>query len=140
MQAGKIVQIGAPNDLFFDPANAFVAQFFGESNLIDGIVDQGWVLTDLGRLRRIGLPNKSALDVLIRPEAIRLCPVEGPGVPIVVVEAARQLGRQSMIHMRLETKHRNLHLHCKMEGQFLPTPGERFGVGINIDLVHVFKK
>ena len=140
MRAGKIAQIGSPNDLFFNPADAFVAQFFGETNLIDGFVDQGWVVTDLGRLRETKLLNKTNLEVLIRPEAINLCQIEGPGVPTVEVEASRQLGRQSMVHMALATAQGNLHLHCKMEGQFLPAPGERFGVGINPDLVYVFEK
>ncbi len=140
MRAGKIAQIGVPNELFFEPADAFVAQFFGETNLIEGVVDQGWVVTDLGRLRPTDLPAEAALEVLIRPEALRLCPIEGPGMPIVEVEAARQLGRQSMIHMALATARGKLHLHCKMDGQFLPPPGERFGVGINPDLVYVFRK
>ena len=96
-------------------------------------------MTDLGRLRTTTLPHKTKLDVLIRPEALQLCPIEGPGLPEVEVEASRQLGRQSMIHMALATGHGNLHLHAKMEGQFLPQMGERFGLGINSDLVYVFK-
>ena len=44
MRQGKIAQIGSPNDLFFHPKDAFVAQFFGETNLIEGFVDQGWVV------------------------------------------------------------------------------------------------
>lgn len=140
MRHGKIAQIGSPNDLFFNPDDAFVAKFFGETNQVDGFVDQGWVVTDLGRLRKTNLPNRSKLDVLIRPEAIRLCQLEGPGMPVVEVEASRQLGRQSMIHMALATAGGNRHLHARMDGQFLPAPGERFGVGINPDLVYVFEK
>lgn len=140
MRKGQIAQIGSPNDLFFNPNDTFVAQFFGETNLINGFVDQGWVVTDLGRLRQTSFPDKSQLEVLIRPEAIQLCPIQGPGVPTVEVEASRQLGRQSMVHMALATATGNLHLHCKMDGQFLPAPGERFGVGINPDLVYVFEK
>ena len=140
MRKGQIAQIASPNELFFNPKDTFVAQFFGETNLMDGFVDQGWVVTDLGRLRQTSYPDKSQLEVLIRPEAIRLCPVQGPGVPVVEVEASRQLGRQSMVHMALATATRNLHLHCKMDGHFLPSPGERFSVGINPDLVYVFKK
>ena len=140
MREGRIAQIGSPNELFFHPTDAFVAQFFGETNLVDGFVDHGWVVTDLGRLRQTTLDDKSRLEVLIRPEAIHLCQLEGPGMPIVEVEASRQLGRQSMVHMALATATGNLHLHCKMDGQFLPAPGERFGVGINPDLVYVFEK
>lgn len=140
MREGQIAQIGSPNDLFFNPVDAFVAQFFGETNLVDGFVDQGWVVTDLGRLRQTKLPERSRLEVLIRPEAIHLCQIEGPGMPVVEVEASRQLGRQSMIHMALATAQGNLHLHCRMDGQFLPAPGERFGIGINPDLVYVFEK
>ena len=139
MREGEIVQMGAPNDLFFHPESAFVAQFFGETNLLPGTVDQGWVVTDLGRLRQTTLPHKSKLDVLIRPEGLNLCQLKGPGMASVEVEASRQLGRQSMIHMALATGHGNLHLHCKMEGQFLPEPGERFGLGVNPDLVYVFE-
>lgn len=140
MRRGHIAQIGSPNDLFFNPKDVFVANFFGEANQLSGVVEQGWVHTDLGRLRQTTLPEKTKLDVLVRPEAIRLCQIEGPGMPIVEVEASRQLGRQSMVHMALATATGNLHLHCRMDGQFLPKSGERFGAGVNPDLVYVFEK
>ena len=121
MRAGEIVQMGAPNDLFFNPADAFIAQFFGETNLVPGFVDQGWVVTDLGRLRTTTLPHKTKLDVLIRPEALQLCPIESPGLPEVEVEASRQLGRQSMIHMAPCNWSRKSAFTCK-DGGSIPAP------------------
>ena len=38
MNKGKIQQMGSPEDIYNEPANAFVADFIGESNILDGIM------------------------------------------------------------------------------------------------------
>lgn len=75
MNQGYIQQIGTPEDIYNEPINAFVADFIGESNIIDGIM-----LED--RLVRIldvvfpcvdeGFGSNTPVDVVIRPEDVEL--------------------------------------------------------------------
>ena len=78
MRAGKMVQLGSPVDLYNRPADGFAASFFGEVNRIDGTVRQGAVDTPVGRIPT-DLPEGSAAQVMIRPEALHLAPLDGSG-------------------------------------------------------------
>ena len=76
---GEIQQIGTPTDIYNEPKNAFVADFIGESNIIDGIM-----LED----RRVrfsshtfdcvdgGFDKNEPVDVVVRPEDVDVVPVE----------------------------------------------------------------
>lgn len=77
MNRGRIAQIGAPQELYFEPTNTFVADFVGESNLIEGIVrDKDTVITAGGLTLAVrsteGHPPESKVKVLVRPENIRV--------------------------------------------------------------------
>jgi ABC-type Fe3+/spermidine/putrescine transport system ATPase subunit len=79
MNEGRIEQIGDPNELYDEPATRFVADFIGESNFIEGVVQQvdGVATTvaasGLGELRaphRSGIGNGAAVALTVRPEKI----------------------------------------------------------------------
>src|SRR3546814_143057 len=74
MRDGRLVQAGTPDMLYCKPADAFVAQFFGEVNRLEGVVRNGTVETPLGSLPSRNLPEGAPAEVLIRPEALRLGP------------------------------------------------------------------
>jgi ABC-type Fe3+/spermidine/putrescine transport system ATPase subunit len=75
MSQGSIEQVGTPKDLYYHPRTRFVAGFFGDNNLIDGVVAASGdrVETKLGilPLARQGAAGRKVL-VAIRPEALRL--------------------------------------------------------------------
>src|SRR5690606_3040050 len=48
MRDGSVVQAGTPDALYLHPVDAFTAEFFGEVNRLDGIVEGGWIKTCLG--------------------------------------------------------------------------------------------
>lgn len=79
MNEGKIQQIGSPTDIYNEPKNAFVADFIGESNIIDGIMMADYrVLLD-GRTFECldhGFAPREPVDVVIRPEDVDIVPVE----------------------------------------------------------------
>jgi spermidine/putrescine transport system ATP-binding protein len=87
MNAGRIVQYAAPQDVYDNPANIFVADFVGKTNRIDAVVDTADGRTGFARLENgVVLPvtkssglvsGKSVIS--IRPEAIRLKAVNGTG-------------------------------------------------------------
>src|SRR3546814_20071338 len=76
MRAGRIVQLGTPANLYYQPTDAFVASFFGEINQLDGVVEAGEVATPIGAVAAPGFPGGGAVQVLIRPEALHLTPLE----------------------------------------------------------------
>jgi len=79
MANGKIQQIGTPTDIYNEPVNAFVADFIGESNIVDGVMladkkarfaGQTFVCVDGG------FEKNEPVDVVIRPEDVDVVPVE----------------------------------------------------------------
>lgn len=77
MDNGKIQQIGTPQDIYNEPQNAFVADFIGESNILDGIMHEDYLVEFFGRKFRCldaGFEKKEPVDVVIRPEDIDIVP------------------------------------------------------------------
>ena len=81
--SGRIVQLGAPEDVYLRPRTAFVADFIGEANLVSGRRDGGVITIDgLGPTPAEALANPEApqsgeVTMAIRPENVRLRPAEG---------------------------------------------------------------
>ena len=79
MNKGEIQQIGTPVDIYNEPKNAFVADFIGESNIIDGVMVEDDVVKMYGRRFACvdkGFAPNEPVDVVIRPEDIDIVPVE----------------------------------------------------------------
>ena len=79
MDKGSIQQIGTPEDIYNEPKNAFVADFIGESNIIDGIMVRDKLVQMYGRQFPCldgGFAENEPVDVVIRPEDIDIVPVE----------------------------------------------------------------
>ena len=77
MDGGRIQQIGTPEDIYNEPKNAFVADFIGESNIIDGIMRQDGVVEIFNRKFQCldkGFGKDEAVDVVIRPEDVDIVP------------------------------------------------------------------
>ena len=79
MSEGKIQQIGTPLDIYNEPQNAFVADFIGESNIVDGIMRQDFRVTFSGHTFTCvdkGFAKNENVDVVIRPEDVDIVPIE----------------------------------------------------------------
>jgi len=79
MDKGKILQIGTPEDIYNEPKNAFVADFIGESNIIDGVMLEDRLVKIYGRTFNCldeGFAPNEPVDVVIRPEDIDIVPKE----------------------------------------------------------------
>ena len=73
MQGGKIQQIGSPTDIYNEPENAFVADFIGESNIVDGIMLQDRKVRFSGHTFACvdgGFSANEPVDVVVRPEDV----------------------------------------------------------------------
>ena len=82
MAAGRVVQVGTPDEIYRNPANAFVASFLGRSNILAGNADGMDADTALGRLPLSRAAN-GAVRLAVRPEQIMLEP--DPDGPAAVV-------------------------------------------------------
>ena len=79
MNEGIIQQIGTPEDIYNEPKNAFVADFIGESNILDGIMREDYVVETFGRRFQCmdkGFAKDEPVDVVVRPEDIDIVPVK----------------------------------------------------------------
>ena len=77
MDGGRIQQIGSPEDIYNEPKNAFVADFIGESNIIDGIMRSDGVVEIFNRRFKCldgGFDKDEPVDVVIRPEDVDIVP------------------------------------------------------------------
>ena len=145
MRAGRLVQVGRPTELYFAPADAFVASFFGEINLLKGVIEHGRVATPFGDLAAHGLTEGTAVEVLIRPEALHLSAMTpamaaGQGGAARVM-AARMLGRSSLVHLSVANgKGQDLHLHARVPGRYLPKEDELLAVDLDHSQAFVFPR
>ncbi len=83
MNKGRIQQIGSPTDIYNEPENAFVADFIGESNIIPGTMQEDYYVTFLNRQFKCvdsGFSSNQSVDIVIRPEDIRLNPEGTSGI------------------------------------------------------------
>ena len=79
MDKGKIQQIGRPEDIYNEPKNAFVADFIGESNILDGVMVEDYLVKFFGRNFKCvdkGFEKNEPVDVVIRPEDIDIVPAD----------------------------------------------------------------
>ena len=79
MSEGRIQQIGTPIDIYNEPKNAFVADFIGESNIIDGVMLEDRKVSFSGNVFDCvdsGFGTRENVDVVIRPEDVDIVPVE----------------------------------------------------------------
>ena len=136
MDKGSIQQIGTPEDIYNEPKNAFVADFIGESNIIDGIVPEDNVVQMYGRRFPCldgGFAPNEAVDVVIRPEDIDIVPVEqGQLTGTVTSVTFKGMQYDIIVDFRgfkwlIQTTD-----HCP--------EGARIGIKIDPDGIHVMKK
>ena len=79
MSEGRIQQIGTPIDIYNEPKNAFVADFIGESNIVDGVMLRDRRVSFSGHVFDCvdaGFELKEPVDVVIRPEDVDIVPAE----------------------------------------------------------------
>lgn len=138
MRDGKIVQVGPPEDLYFRPNSAFVAGLFGEVNEIKGRVAEGHVVTPIGRVCAPNMTEGAEVDVLVRPEALKVSQ-DADGNSIASVITARLIGRSSLLHLSVPNgEPGGLHLHSRVPGRVLPSEGSTVSLSLDEQNVFVF--
>jgi iron(III) transport system ATP-binding protein len=101
MLDGRILQSGTPGQLYARPASPFVASFFGPLNRFKGWVVAGLVSTPLGPIEASDLADGTPVDVLIRPEGLRLLRDGGASPLRFRVQRIRDLGTNRLLELDL---------------------------------------
>ena len=79
MDKGCIQQIGTPEDIYNEPKNAFVADFIGESNILDGVMRADYLAEFSGHRFQCldqGFQKNEPIDAVVRPEDVDVVPAE----------------------------------------------------------------
>jgi iron(III) transport system ATP-binding protein len=142
VKSGVLQQTGSPDEIYCAPANRFVTEFFSDMNYLSGTARGGKVDTPMGPIAAAGIADGMDVDILIRPEAVRLSPVtDAEKQCCAQVLAARMLGRTSLIHLcTCRQMGEEIHLHSRMPGRFLPKQDEVFAVELDPAQTFVFPK
>ena len=138
LSAGRIEQVGTPQDIYQRPASRFVAQFVGLSNLMDGDVrgrrEGSDFVTEAG-LRLVSattVPPGAPVAALIRPERLLLgasgAPPTAPNNFLAQVQQITYLGEDAQFRLLVEG--RQTMLACCKSGPALPGPGADVAVHV----------
>ncbi len=136
MDKGRIQQIGTPEDIYNEPKNAFVADFIGESNIIDGVMVRDKLVKMYGREFPCldgGFAENEPVDVVIRPEDIDIVPME-QGQLVGTVTSVTFKGMQYDIIVDFRG------FKWLIQTTDHSPVGARIGIKIDPDGIHIMKK
>ena len=138
MDGGDIQQIGTPTDIYNEPKNAFVADFIGESNILDGIMIEDYLVEVAGiRFKSLdsGFGKMAPVDVVIRPEDIDMCPADSKGAHIIgEVTSVTFKGVHYEIIVDVDG------FKWMIQSTDYVKVGDRIGLTLTPDDIHVMKK
>jgi iron(III) transport system ATP-binding protein len=146
MRGGRIVQRGAPYNVYNAPVDRETLAFFSDINVITGRVRGALVDTPFGRFLAPGMPDGAQVEIVIRPQHLKIdfdrdgrgpLPTPQDGVPARgVVVRARFMGAESLIELRMD--HDGSILKATVPNVFLPKPGRALWLMIRRDRCFVF--
>ena len=87
MSKGEIVQSGTPVDIYDEPINRFVADFIGESNIVDGVMKEDYLVEFVGKefeCADAGMRPNEKVEIVIRPEDLTLTSIENGKLTVEV--------------------------------------------------------
>jgi iron(III) transport system ATP-binding protein len=148
MRAGQIVQRGAPYNLYNAPVDLQAAAFFSDVNVISGTVDGALTQTAFGQFLAPGVPDGSQVDIVIRPQHLKIdfdrggvgpSPTPDHGVwARGLVKRARFIGKESLVEFQMERD--GSILTASVPSVFLPKPETPLWIAIRRDRCFVFPR
>jgi len=135
---GELMQIGRPGDLYNRPKSKFVAEFFGEVNLIPGKIKNGKIQTILGSFEAKNFEEETPVNIIIRHEGIKLIDKVDHTLPKAKVLETRLLGRFSLVHLQVEKGNSKVHLHARVPGLSYLKPQTKIGIEVDSVQSYIF--
>ena len=146
MRDGKVVQQGAPYNVYTRPVDRQSVAFFSDANVLRATVNGALAQTVFGRFLAPGVPDGTEVDIVFRPQHLSIdfdragkgpLPTPTQGVAArATVERARFLGHESLVEFRLE--HDDTLLRATVPNVFLPAEGTVLWLTIRRDKCFVF--
>ncbi len=136
MAEGKIQQIGSPTDIYNEPVNAFVADFIGESNILDGVMNEDYKVTFSGHTFSCvdkGFAPGEQIDVVVRPEDVDVVSPED-GMLTGTVTSVTFKGVHYEIIVDIGG------FKWMIQSTDFVDVGANIGVSIDPDAIHIMKK
>lgn len=136
MDKGQIQQIGTPQDIYNEPQNAFVADFIGESNIIDGTMIDDFLVEFAGKKFKCldkGFNKNQKVDVVIRPEDIEVVSTEKGDISGVVTSVTFK-----GVHYEIIVDIDNF--KWMIQSTKYQSPGSKIGLLLGPDDIHIMKK
>ena len=136
MDSGRIQQIGTPIDIYNEPVNAFVADFIGESNIVDGVMVKDYECRFSGAQFKCldkGFAPNEPVDVVVRPEDVDVVSAE-QGMLRGVVTAITFKGVHYEIIVDIGG------FKWMIQSTDAQRVGDNIGLYIEPDAIHVMKK
>ena len=136
MSGGHIQQVGTPVDIYNEPKNAFVADFIGESNILDGIMPADNQVKFAGHLFDCvdgGFAKNEPVDIVVRPEDVDVVPVD-KGMLTGVVSSVTFKGDYYEIIVDVGG------FKWMLETSDYVAPDATIGLSIEPEAIHVMKK
>jgi len=136
MNEGKIQQIGSPIDIYNEPQNAFVADFIGESNIVDGVMKADYNACFSGKCFHCldaGFAPGEEVDIVVRPEDVDIVSPD-KGMLLGTVTSVTFLG----VHFEIIVDIGGFKWMIQTTDEH--KEGERVGLLIEPDAIHVMKK
>lgn len=136
MDSGEIQQIGTPTDIYNEPQNAFVADFIGESNIIEGVMRADFWVEMAGHKFKCldkGFGVDENVDVVVRPEDVDVVPVENAMISGVVTSITFKGVYYEII---VEIKG----FKWMIQSTDYQEVGSTIGLNIEPDAIHIMKK
>ena len=87
MSKGEVIQSGTPVDIYDEPINRFVADFIGESNIVDGVMKEDYLVEFVGKefeCADAGMRPNEKVEIVIRPEDLTLTSIENGKLTVEV--------------------------------------------------------
>ena len=136
MDKGKIQQIGSPTDIYNEPQNAFVADFIGESNIVEGTMIEDYKVKFSGKEFKCidkGFGKMAPVDVVIRPEDIKVTDSESGYISGTVTSVTFK-GVHNEIIVDVNG------FKWMIQTTETQTEGDEIGMIIKPDDIHIMKK
>ena len=136
MDSGVIQQIGTPTDIYNEPKNAFVADFIGESNIIEGVMRADFNVEMAGHKFKCldkGFGVDEKVDVVVRPEDVDVVPVDSAMISGVVTSITFKGVYYEII---VEIKG----FKWMIQSTEFQEVGSTIGINVEPDAIHIMKK
>ncbi|MFG5380362.1 MULTISPECIES: ABC transporter ATP-binding protein [unclassified Yoonia] len=148
MRDGRIVQRGAPYNIYNAPKDLKSAAFFSDINVINGKVEGALTDTPFGQFLAPGVPDGTEVDIVIRPQHLKIDfdrqgrgpnPTPQDGTPARgIVQRSRFMGALSLVEFKMDFD--GSILRATVPTVFLPTPGTPLWIMFRRDRCFVFPK